>query len=84
MPFLLGEYLYYGMILYSLVNVTDVSKKPVANILVRIEASVNLQNVGRLSTILYITDQIELLYNHSFIRILLKKCWKTHAGIRNF
>jgi hypothetical protein len=73
MPFLLGEYLYYGMILYSLVNVTDVSKKPVANILVRIEASVNLQNVGRLSTILYITDQRELLYNHSFIRILLKK-----------
>jgi len=68
MPFLLGEYLYYGMILYSLVNVMDVSNKPVANILVRIEASVNLQNVGRLSTILYdITDQRQLLYNHSFI-----------------
>jgi hypothetical protein len=68
MPFLLGEYLYYGITLYSLVNVTDVPKKPVVNILV-IEASVNLQNVGRLSTILYdITDQRELLYNHSLIR----------------
>jgi hypothetical protein len=33
MPFLLGEYLCYGITSYSLVNITDVSKKPVANIL---------------------------------------------------
>jgi len=33
MSFLLGEYLYYGMTSYSWLNTTDVSKKPVANIL---------------------------------------------------